>query len=44
MAFVANGPDATVKPADTQTMLTRTIARNLLQALISVRSMSACLS
>ena len=34
MAFVANGPDATVKPANIQTIPARTVARNLLNALI----------
>jgi len=34
MAFVANGPDATEKPANSQTIPARTVARNLLPALI----------
>jgi hypothetical protein len=34
MAFVTNGPDATVKPAKTQTIPARTAARNLLPALM----------
>jgi hypothetical protein len=36
MAFVANGPDATVKPANIQTIPARTVARNLLNALINL--------
>jgi hypothetical protein len=34
MAFAANGPDATEKPAMIQTIPARTAARNLLPALI----------
>ena len=36
MAFDANGPDATENPANTQTIPARTVARNLLPALIPV--------
>ena len=38
MAFVTNGLDATVKPAKTQTIPARTVAKNLLPALIFVMS------
>jgi hypothetical protein len=36
MAFVTNGPDAIEKTAKTQTIPARTVARNLLPALILV--------
>jgi len=35
MAFAANGPDATEKPAIVQTIPASTVARNLLHALMT---------
>jgi hypothetical protein len=35
MAFAANGPDATEKPATIHTIPARTVARNLLHALMT---------
>jgi hypothetical protein len=38
MAFVTNGPDATVKPASAQTIPAKIVARSLLPAVMFVRS------